>query len=156
VCVWLLADLLQTPELTAKPGLVAMYRRYRDQVSPAGFIAPYGDAGGAHRPFTPDWPMDSAWAHYVAAFERAASAYHDPSLRWAAAQVAQAGARHMPLGERYTDIESLFYSSFAAAWAEPSLAPQRPQSGTHVLRRREADGAVALDKLILAPGRMGT
>ena len=153
VGTWLLADLLKQPDLTTKPGIAAMYRRYRDQVSPLGFIAPYGDSGTATRPVDPDWPMNSPWAHYVAAFERAARAYRDPTLRWAATRLAQAGARHMPLDAGYTDIESLFYFSFAADWAETRLVPRTPVLGSQVLMRRDEHSTNTCDKLILAPSR---
>jgi hypothetical protein len=153
VGTWLLADLLKQPGLTAKPGIAAMYRRYRDQVSPLGFIAPYGDSGAASRPPDPDWPMHSPWAHYVAAFERAAHEYRDPTLRWAALRLVQTGVRHMPLSDSYTDIEPLFYFSFAADWTETQLHPQPPAAGAQVLTRRDEHSTNALDKLILAPSR---
>ena len=153
VCTWLLLDLLKKPDLATKPGIVAMYRRYRDQISPLGFLAPYGDSGAATRPLKPDWPMNSPWAHYVAAFERAAREYRDPTLRWAATRLAQTGARHMPLADSYTDIESLFYFSFAADWADTGQAPKQPSLGSQVLTRRDAASTSALDKLILASSR---
>lgn len=153
VCVWLLADLLEAPDLTATPGIKAMYRRYRDQVSPAGFLAPYGDSGQAPRPFTPDWPMTSAWGHFVAAFERAGREYHDPTFIWAADRLSAAGVRHMPLGSSYHDIESLFYSSFAADWHDATLKPSQPSLGSQVLTRRDESSTAAIDKLILAPTR---
>ena len=153
VCLWVLADLLTKPELTAHPGIVAMYRRYRDQISPAGFLAPYGDAGGAPQPFDADWPMTSAWAHYVAAFERAAREYRDPTLRWAAARMARAGSDHMPLGRGYTDIESLFYGGFAVDWIDATRAQEQPRLGSQLLKRRDATATDVFDKLILAPSR---
>ena len=153
VCVWLLADLLEASDLTATPGIKAMYHRYRNQVSPAGFLAPYGDSGMAPRPFTPDWPMTSAWAHFVSAFERAGREYQDPTFAWAADRVAAAGVWHMPLGSGYHDIESLFYSSFAAEWLDSALPPRQPTLGSQVLTRRDESSTAAVDKLILAPTR---
>ncbi len=153
VCVWLLTDLLDRRDLPARPGVVAMFQRYRDQVSPAGFLAPYGDSGAAPQPFVPDWPMHSAWAHYVAAFERAGREYRDPTLVWAAQRVATAGSRHMPLGSSYTDIEPLFYASFAVEWMDPDLIPRQPTVGSSVLTRRDDASTAAPDKLILAATR---
>lgn len=152
-CTWLLTDLLKRPDLAARPGIVAMYRRFRDQVAPSGFIAPYGDSGTAPRVFAPDWPMHSPWAHYVAAFERAAREYREPTLRWAAQRMAQAGARHMPLSDGYTDIEALFYFSFAVDWTDAQCAARQPQVASQVLTRRDAGDSAALDKLILAASR---
>jgi hypothetical protein len=153
VCVWLLADLLDSPDLAAKPGVAAMFRRYRDQVSPAGFLTPYGDSGAAPRPFSPDWPMHSAWAHFVAAFERAGREYRDPTCVWAAERMAAAGGRHMPLGSSYVDVEPLFYSSFAVEWMDAALPAQQPDLGSQVLTRRDETLVAAPDKLILARSR---
>ncbi len=152
-CAWLLTDLLKRPDLATRPGLAAMYRRYRDQVSPAGFLAPYGDSGTAPRAGDPDWPMHSPWAHYVAAFERAAHVYRDPTLRWAAVHLAQAGARHMPPSDGYTGIEALLYFSFAVDWAAADRTTTQPARASGVLTRRDAETTGAPDKLILAPSR---
>lgn len=153
VGTFLLADLLNKRELLAKDGIKAMCRRFRDQVSPLGWIPPYGDSGSASNPFDPNWPMNSPWAPYVAAFERAAREYRDSTLRWAAARMAQSGERHQPLGRRYGDISDLFYMGFAVDWADAGIAPQMPSASSEVLTRRDFRSAQALDKLILSPSR---
>ena len=132
LCTFLLTDLLDKHELLARPGIRAMYVRYRDQISPRGWIAPYGDAGNPSRPPNPDWPITSPWAQYVPPFERAAREYRDPTLRWAALHLAQAGSRYQPLGTSAHDAEELFYMSFAAEWMDPTLAPQRPRSTSQI------------------------
>lgn len=153
VCTFLLADLLEKPELLVRPGIRAMVLRYRDQVSPAGFLAPYGDAGNAPRPFDPAWPMESPWAHYVAAFERGARQWQDPTLRWAATRVMQCGRRWMPLGRYYTEVEDLFYMGFVVDWVDPQLAPKMPKLASQILTRRDTESDRAWDKLILASSR---
>jgi len=151
VFTFLLADVTGHPELIHSPGIRAMYRRFRDQVSPAGFIPPYGDAGNFTQPFTPQWPIENDWAMYVTGFERAEREYSDPTLAWAAQRVAEAGMAHEPLNRSYTSIIDLFYFSFAEQ-SKGELAAM-PLVRSAILTRTDFSGPRQLDKLILAPSR---
>ena len=153
LCTFLLTDLLDKHELLDKKGIRAMFLRYRDEISPAGWIPPYGDAGDPSRPLDPNWPIHSPWSYYVSAFERAACQYGDPTLRWAALELARAGARRQPLGSLSHHAEDLFYMTFAADWADPTIVPQMPGQASQILTRRDFHRDQALDKLILCPAR---
>jgi hypothetical protein len=151
VFTFLLADTTGHPELLRSPGIRAMYARFRDQVSPAGFIPPYGDAGDFPQPFTAAWPIENPWAMYVAGFERAANVYSDPSLHWAAARLAEIGMAHQPLTLVYGGMIDLFYFSFTAPQPhEPAAAPDVRSA---ILTRADFDGPAQQDKLILASSR---
>lgn len=136
--------LFQLAELTGRmnhmkdPAVCAMYGRWRDQVSPAGLIAGYGD-GDEH----------ANWAGFVAGFERAAAFYREPTFRWAAQRMFEGGSVARPLREG----EGLRHLALAMQWADESMEPTRPDLGAVVLKRREPGNDGALDKLILAPDR---
>jgi hypothetical protein len=147
----LLADVTGHPELIRSRGIRAMYTRFRDEVSPSGFIPPYGDAGDYAQPFTPEWPILNPWAMYVVGFERAAREYSDPTMGWAAQRVAESGIAHQPLDRSYTSIIDLFYFSFVAQQRdEPAVVPSARSA---ILTRADFSGPAQQDKLILAPSR---
>jgi hypothetical protein len=58
--VFLLADVLGTTEFLHDLRIEKMYRRFRDQVSPAGVVPAYGDSGNGTD--DPAWPMRHGWA----------------------------------------------------------------------------------------------
>jgi hypothetical protein len=150
VFTFLLADITGHPELVRSHGIHAMYLRFRDQVSPAGFIPPYGDAGAFAAPYNSDWPIENPWAMYVTAFHRAAREYSDRTFDWAADRLASFGMAHEPLARSYTGIIDLFYFSFSE---QPSREPAVPNYGSAILTRADSYGGVQWDKLILAPSR---
>lgn len=139
-----LADLLgHTNDMAANANVRAMYERFRDQVSPSGITAGYGDSAELD-----DWPF------FVAGFERAAATWHDPTLRWAAVQMFDAGMRLRPPGKsKDEDIRFFFPLALAEGWADASLTPEAPKVGTAVLTRREPRNPRMPDKLVLAPSR---
>lgn len=146
-----LSDLLHRPQVLHEPGIRAMFTRLRDQVSPAGFMPPYGDSGSPDRQI--NWPMSNLWSYYVAAFERAAKTYHDPSYCWAAQRMAAWGAKWAPLGNAYGNTADLFALGYAAKWTDRAIKPVTPKIGSQILTRRTPHNHSALDKLILAPSR---
>ena len=151
--VFLISDVAGHPEYPARPSIRAMFLRYRDQVSPAGFLPPYGDSGHAPKPFDPAWPMHENWAMFAAAFERAAKLQQDPTLRWAAVQMAATGMAREPLGLTATDVEPLFVFSFAEEWRDKGLQPSRPEAGSAILTRADEHSPTVMDKLVLAASR---
>jgi hypothetical protein len=148
-CLFLLADAGGFGPLDSAP-LVSMFRRFRDQVAPSGAMPEYGDSGG-----TP-WGAFHGWGHWVAAFERAARQYRDPTFRWAAVRMFHAATRFRALDQPSYAIDStniVYALAFADAWRDATLTPQVPRAGTLVSLRNMAGGGRAPDKLILAPSR---
>jgi len=93
-CPFLLADVLGRTEELRRPGIEKYYKRFVAQVSPAGFIPAYGDAGATPAKADPKWPIQNPWGFYVAAFERAGAFWKDPEFRWAAQRMFALGRRH--------------------------------------------------------------
>ena len=156
VYLFLLAELLERESELRTPSFLAMYRRWRDQVSPAGAIPAYGDSGMGPLTPQPDWPRLNAWGEWVAAFERAADFYDDPTFRWAAQRIFRRGMKSEPLGRRYFHIEALTALMCAGEWA-PAVVDGRPlpapAPGPMLQTRRDESNAHAWDKLILNPSR---
>ncbi len=154
VYIFLLSDVMNRPQLLTLPGIHPLYSRFANQVSPMGFMPPYGDSGTASSPFNPSWPMTNPWGAYVSAFERAAHLYQDPTLRFGAVSVAQMGMTNQSFGTSYVDMLDLFMFSWAADWQDSTLGMMTmPTSQSQILTRADYNVASEPDKLILAPSR---
>ena len=137
--LFLLAEQTGRLDQMRDPAVRAMYERWRDQVSPAGLVAGYGDGD--------EW---ANWAGLVGGLERAATFYREPTFRWAAARVFESGAANRPVGRAGA---SAWYLQLAGQWADETIEPKRPDLAAQVLTRREPGDDAALDKLVLAPDR---
>lgn len=139
-----LADVENWTDKLHDPNVHQVWLRYRDQLSPDGRMPGFGDSGPWHR--------DPVW---IADFERAATIYQDPTLRWAAQVMwppdPPVPAQYLP--SNFRNIGSLLSLCYADEWQDKSLKPVAPQTQAVVLTRRTADDTQAFDKLVLAPSR---
>jgi hypothetical protein len=155
--VFLLGDALGTLEQLHDPAIVALYSRYRDQVSPGGGVPAYGDSGNGTQ--QADWPLRHGWAAWPAAFERAAAFFRDPTFRWAALKVFETGVAREPFAEPDTQAGDLFRLSFADQGLAANMAPREPGPLMSAVLMRPGPGKgldfpmdeTIIDKLILAP-----
>jgi hypothetical protein len=113
-----------------------MFARFRDQVSPLGVVPEYGDSGDA------DWGTLHCWGNWVAAFERAARVFHDPTYRWPAVRMFQAAGRHRaipsPAGGEGASIDAMstaYALCLADQWRDAGLVPRPCEAASDVLYR---------------------
>jgi hypothetical protein len=173
--LFLLGDALGRVEEFHEPAAQEMFRRFRDQAAPSGAMPEYGDSGDG------EWAMFHCWGNWVAAMERAARLYRDPTFRWVAVRMFQAARKHAEekqrakleagvvtgkletrptvtgkLETRPTAVDgmnSALALCLAEEWRDRELQPRPPECGTAVAYRREPGNDRALDKLLLAPSR---
>lgn len=88
---------------------------YKQLFTPARTIADFGDAN-----WNPNWP------DYIAVFEKLASRYQDPELKWIAEQMVE------KMEAEYPEPGAVAGGSLARAhaWSDDSLEPQQPTSGS--------------------------
>ena len=149
VFLFLLGDALDKTAEFDDPAVPRMFERFRDQVSPLGVVPEYGDSGDA------EWGMLHCWGDWVAAFERAARVYHDPTYRWAAVRMFQAAAQRRP-GPPATTVDAMntaYALCLAEEWRDARLPPRPCATSTAVSYRAYPPTARAADKLLLAPSR---
>lgn len=148
--LFLLADASGKAEAMRDPGVERMLRRFRDQQAPSGAMPEYGDSGDG------PWGVFHAWGNWVAAFERAAREYRDPTFRYAALRMFHAATRYRALDQRAHAIDSanmVHALAFADAWRDRDLRPAMPSAGTAIALRNEPGRSGVPDKLILAGSR---
>lgn len=92
------------------------FEYFLNLMSPAGIIPDFGDAS---------W--GDSWIRYIPFFEKGAAVYHDPRLRWAAAQYFRKYLDPMP--ERKGIFAALCLSD-AFLWANFDLSAEKPIGGS--------------------------
>lgn len=104
-------------EIFAHPVLHYYLQYYLKLISPLGSIPDFGDAA---------WNSSPSGLRFTAVFEKGASVYHDPQLKWAAKSMLQFAIR------RATPISvgDAYHLSDAFRWADESIAPVPPASGS--------------------------
>jgi len=142
VNTFLIADLTGRSQLMLDPPVRAMFERYRDQVSPSGVMPGYGDSSEL-----------ASWPAWVAVFERCARDYRDPTFRWAARRVFEAGRRYVPPRRSYHGSLTTFYMTYVENWKDISIGGREPRGGADLLTRREPRDSEAPDKIVLSPSR---
>jgi hypothetical protein len=149
VFLFLLGDALGKAGQFDDPAVRRMFERFRDQASPLGVVPEYGDSGDA------DWGMFHCWGDWVAAFERAARVYQDPTYRWPAVRMFHAAVRHRPgpPGAAIDAMSSAYALCLAHEWRDARLAPRPCTASAAVAYRAELGSRRVPDKLLLAPSR---
>ncbi len=137
------ADLTNRVQLLQDPMVKLVFLRYRDQVTPGGVIPGVGDSAFTHR--------DSNW---ISVFERAATMYQEPTLRWAAQQLAQ-----LPSPDPNAILRNvracgeLLSFCYADEWRDRNLTAKMPGSRTAVLLRATPKTKDEPDQIVLSPSR---
>ena len=110
---------LEDESLYRTPVMNYYFNYYLALISPAGLIPDFGDAAWGH-----------SWNRMIPFFEKGAAVYHDPRLRWAAAQY----FRHYldPMPERKSIFTALTLSD-AYRWADFDLPAEVPSGGSQMV-----------------------
>ncbi|HMK39107.1 MAG TPA: hypothetical protein VK569_07180, partial [Bacteroidota bacterium] len=99
----------------------AMMRYYMEYytrlISPAGTVPDFGDAG---------WNSPSGGLRLVAIFEKAASVFRDPGMKWAAQSVYNTARRR----EEVLGIDEAYHLTDAFRWSTESVLPRTPSGGS--------------------------
>lgn len=116
--VWLLslftyADISGNEQLYDTPFMRYYAEYFKRLFTPAHNIPDFGDA---------NW--NPSWDRYIAVFERMASRYRDPELKWIAERMFEMMTALYP--QKGTGAASTF--AFAYQWTDETLAAQQPQS----------------------------
>ena len=90
---------------------------YTRLISPAGTLPDFGDAG---------WNSPSGGLRLVAVFEKGASVFHDPGMKWAAQSVFSTAKRR----ENVLGIDEAYHLADACRWCSEALLPRVPQGGS--------------------------
>lgn len=148
--LFLLGDALGKTDELKDPAVRQMFERFRDQISPHGFMPEYGDSGDAR------WAMLHCWGNWVCSMERAGSTYRDPTFRAAAVGMFKAAGRPPAedADEEMLDAMNTAYAlCLAEEWRDRQLHPRPIEAASSVSYRREPGNDHAPDKLTLAPSR---
>lgn len=99
----------------------AMMRYYMEYymrlVSPAGTVPDFGDAG---------WNSPSGGLRLVAVFEKGASVFHDPGMKWAAQSVLGTAKRR----ESVIGVDEAYHLADAFRWCTESIVARAPAGGS--------------------------
>lgn len=152
---WLLGDLQGDTTRFQQTSVRAMLERMRDEVSPAGQLALYGDSFNAGE--SDEWAVRADWTYAHYAFTRAAAAYGDPSFRWAGDLIGASGAFREPLNDNHRRMFPLLFLALADGVAGPAPSPAPPPLASKLQTRRTSTASGVItevpDKLILASSR---
>jgi hypothetical protein len=99
----------------------AMMRYYMEYytrlISPAGTVPDFGDAA---------WNSASGGLRLVAVFEKGASVFHDPGLKWAAQSVYNTARRR----GRVPGVDEAYHLADACRWCTETMVPRVPSGGS--------------------------
>lgn len=138
-----LAEGLDKTELLFNSGLINLFIRYRDQISPEGLVVFPGD----ENPFSQHshrWDLSEC-------FERAAFYTKDPTMLWAAFETFLAGHRldgPVPEDKKEDALEERF-----GYLLEMGLRPEMPKTESQIQFRYQATGHPMADHLVFSPSR---
>lgn len=104
-------------EIFAHPVLHYYFQYYLKLISPFGSIPDFGDAA---------WNSSPSGLRFTAVFEKGASVYHDPQLKWAA----QAMLRASKVRTSMLSVGDAYHLSDAYRWADETIVPAPPVSGS--------------------------
>jgi hypothetical protein len=90
---------------------------YTRLISPAGTLPDFGDAG---------WNSPSGGLRLTAVFEKGASVFHDPGMKWAAQSVYNTAKRR----ENVLGIDEAYHLADAFRWSDESVLPRTPTGGS--------------------------
>jgi len=109
----------QDESLYRTPVMNYYFNYFLALISPYGLIPDFGDATLGH-----------SWNRMIPVFEKGAAVYHDPRMRWAAAQY----FRHYldPMPERKSIFTALTLSD-AYLWADFNLPAEAPTAGSQMV-----------------------
>lgn len=112
----------------------AMFERMLQRISPTGITPSFGDWNS----------YEYTLGFYVAIFEKAASIYRDGRFKWAAHRLFN--CYRLLMENSYETLGNDCYGfAFAHQWADDSVVPIQPCSGSVITKRNDGQ----LDKLVL-------
>jgi hypothetical protein len=104
-------------DVYSQPVLHYYLRYYQKLISPTGSIPDFGDAA---------WNGAAAGLRFVAVFEKGASVFKDPQLKWAARSMLKNIKDRAPI----LGIGDAYHLTDAYRWADESLQPAPPSTGS--------------------------
>jgi hypothetical protein len=118
--VWLMAlysyaEAAKKPELFDSPITKYYLKYFLKLIGPNGTVPEFGDAR---------WTSGWEGLRFGGIFEKGASVYKDPELKWGAQRVFETAKKLEPI----INIVGVYYLSDAYRWADESLKPKQPTS----------------------------